>query len=435
MSVTATPTADMDQLLEKSALDQAVTKAKEIEEFARSSSKTILDITADIEVVELTEDELESMRQQIHDATLDTLNMNKADFQQTFADRIFNFDALVSGMGGELKSLAVLNSNELSVIKNAEDAVKTAFSDVEKIKAQWWRIFGKEGAIKDAQSVLQRMEDAIAPAKQRAEQMRQDRLRNASMDESIQEFTIQAENLANALDRSHEVLDEQVTVLQDREVVIMEIHQQALASIETIEKARAQLELDLKRAEVDIKDIDKVAQPSNYQEQENLINGIKQQIEEMHGKLNEATEVAQSKHSFMIQYQGHIQGLMKLRNNARIWYLKITSDAQERVNTFKAALEEMKAMDEQEAAARLNQIGTKVDEELLQIAGQAVVVGSKFLAAMEADKKRHFETIWNSNQAVEEHLEMDREFIDELRNRYLDKYGRDPYENVQSTTE
>ena len=425
---------EMDQLLEKSALEQAITRAEEIQEFAREDSKRILDLTADIEVVELTAEELDARREKIHSATLETLNMSKADFQQTFADRIFNFDTLVSGMGSELKSLKVLNEDELAHIQKREDAVIRAATELEKVKGQWWRFFGKAAAIKEAENYLQRMKDAVAPARKEAEKMRQERLRDASMDESIQEFTIQAEHLASALDRSHGVLDEQVDILQKRSVIVEDIHKKALANIEQIDKQRAQLELDLKRAEVDIKDIDKTGNPVAYQEQENLINDLKQQIEEMHGKLNEATEVAQSKESFMVQYQAHIKGLMKLRNNAKIWYLKITSDAQERVQTFKAALEEMKAMDEQEAAARLNQIGTATDEELMEIAGQAVVVGSKFLAAMEADKQRHFETIWNTGLALDEHLEMDREFIDELRKNYLDKYGRDPYANAELAT-
>lgn len=321
----------------------------------------IAEVQAQIEKAEqLADERAREARLKILHITLQKLREEAAKEEEDLAQAVFGLDAILEQMGQEYDRLRQPSAEDLSLVRRAEAALAQAEQAKVEAGRKRFNFFGsKDKALAAADQDIARAKQAITEAKTEAARRARARLLKANIEQSLQQFQLRVDGVRQIMQNRMKVVEEQARIVAARKQAAFEVKEKAAAALKNLDEELNNLEQDLASEEEVLRTLQNGT--PEFAAQDRKISNLRATVEDKRGRRNAALVLYQSKEKFAGELEIHERTQTKLRDNHRAWIMKLQSDTEERIVTFKSRLEAMKAAADQDVAKKLDDMGSEID--------------------------------------------------------------------------
>ena len=297
------------------------------------------------------------IRVRVLQTTLEELRKDAAQEEKDLAQAVFGLNAMLESMGDEYASLNEYSDEEKNLISKAEKALEDAKMSRALAEKKW---FFKAKAIAKAEQAIKDTTEGLKQAQIDAKKMARQRLLNADMEQSLQNFMVKVDKTVQIMSRRMQDIETQLKSVSARKATAFKVKEDAANALQKLDEVLNQQEADLKREEDLITTM--INGSPEHAAQTAKISDLRAAVEKTRGERNTAFVLFQSKEKFAAELEIHERTQMKLRDNQRMWITCLKSDTEERLVTFKSRLEAMKAASDQNIAKTLDDLGAAADQ-------------------------------------------------------------------------
>lgn len=257
-------------------------------------------------------------------------------------------------------------------------------------------------------------------SKGKAESMRQERMRTASIDDKLQDL-ISKSNVIQKL------LESQLAVLEDQKVKVESNLSETLTERETtvgaLEKTRADV-LDLDPKIIDLENKISVEQDAAAR------TALESELAELNARYNELVQQEQVQLAKSQTLERYIEKgktwLDSLQNQSATQMVlinKLMTDTRQRVVLYDALTKSLKTAQQQDVAHRINEIGVQTDKEAQQaMAAIGAATNSRMADMLEA----HEDHMVFARKVLEEKAKADERFMRRFQ-KIVEKHDKNAY--------
>lgn len=346
----------LQQLLK--ATEQAVTSLDQRKGPTLELETQFADIQKKFEqAAEIKDKNERELRMRILEGDFESLRKEAAKEEQDLAQAVFGLNAMLESMGSEYSDLTQPDVKEKAILDRAQNELKNAELQRQAADKKW---FFKETAALVADQKILNAKKLLEEAKSEVRRLSRQRLLNADMEVSLQEFMLRVEKTIQIMQRRMSEIEEQLQIVSLRKTKAFEVKEQAARALEKLDQELNQKEADLQKEEELIGSMENGTQ--EHAAQSKKISELRAAVERVRGNRNTAFVLHQSKDKFAAELEIHEKTQIKLRDNQRMWITSLRSDTEERVVTFRSRLEAMKAASDQDIAKSLDDLGAEADQ-------------------------------------------------------------------------
>ena len=297
------------------------------------------------------------IRIRVLQTSLEELRKDAAQEEKDLAQAVFGLNAMIESMGDEYASLNEFSKEEQSLIDSAKNALEEAKVKRALAERKW---FFRAKAIEKADKAIKDSEEGLKQAQIEARKMARNRLLNADMEQSLQNFMVKVEKTIQIMSRRMQEIEGQLKAVSVRKNVAFKVKEDAANALQKLDEVLNSQEADLKREEELVATM--INGSPEHAAQTAKVSDLRAAVEKTRGERNTAFVLFQSKEKFAAELEIHERTQMKLRDNQRMWITCLKSDTEERLVTFKSRLEAMKAASDQNIAKTLDDLGAEADK-------------------------------------------------------------------------
>ena len=295
-------------------------------------------------------------------------------------------------------------------------------------------LFGmKNRRMKKFEQEVKDAEEDIDTATKDAERLYRERLRDASIDDSLNRIISQVTGMIDIINGEVANIDENISGLEHRKTIISETKERATKMMEEKEKALEEAEAAVRAAQDDLVNFQNGTE--EYAKQENKIAELQNNRSDIKGAYQLALGVFHSKERFFEQVLTHIEAQKTTRANLKTLSAQLRSDTDERIEVYRSTLQLLQSAIAQEAASIYEEAGVKTDALTQTIASKILVASEKdriVRTEKQEDRMKNISAIIiNLAKQVQNFKEKD----EQLRNEFKEKYGIDKSEQFEHTYE
>lgn len=367
----------LDQLGSSQKVEELKTKVE------KSKAKDILnkldEIEAKIEEAAGQERSSAEIIEGIIDANFNSLNSDVNNTEKDLQELMLHLRAMLDSAGGEFQQLQELNETELALIEKANNSLTKAENDLKEANAMsngWNILFGyKRRKIANSQTDLNNAKENLKLAKEEANKLYRNRLRNADIEESLDRIIRQVTGMIGIIEGMIEETVGQIDILKNRKEVAFATKEKAAEIMEERKNDLEKIEAELTKNEEELTQMQN--NTPEYTEQQKKIADLREQRAELKGKFNIALGIFQSKERFVDQIMVHLEAQTTTKNNLKQLIGQLRSDTEERVATYQSGLQLIQAATAQEAASIYEEAGVKTDQKITEIAAKIFTSSEK----------------------------------------------------------
>jgi DNA repair exonuclease SbcCD ATPase subunit len=415
---------DSDQLLQQLTGDtqQAVDKLSSRSQDKQDVEQRFADIEKQMdEAAKIGNKSDRDVRMKVLEADLEVLRKDAAQEEKDLAQAVFGLNAMLEAMGKEYANLGGVPPEGQELIAEAEEDLK---EDQEKLAKAQNRRFFKQRAIADAQEEIQESQENLEEVKVRVNQQARQRLMQADIEMSLQEFMLRVEKTIGIMEERKGKIEAQLQGVTLKKQQAFKVKEQAARALEELDQKLNDAEARLQGEEENLNSLVNGTQEHAAQTQK--ISTLRAEVEDLRGKRNTAFVLFQSKEKFAAELEVHERTQMKLRDNQRMWITALRSDTEERVVTFRSRLEAMKAMADQDIAKQLDDLGAEVDQHNVEYMARAGAVSDELRMKRMEKHPQRIADIAAVRAAQAESIQRIRERELVLIQQFKEQYGIDP---------
>jgi hypothetical protein len=257
-------------------------------------------------------------------------------------------------------------------------------------------------------------------SKGKAESMRQERMRTASVDDKLQDLISKSDVITSLLQGQLAVLNEQKDKVEGNLSVTLDERE---AVVGELEAARAEiLAMDPKIIELENK--------ISVEQDAAARTKLETELAELNAKYNELVQTEQVKLAKSQTLERYIEKgktwIDSLQNQAATQMVlinKLQTDTKQRVVLYDALTKSLKTAQQQDVAHRINEIGVKTDEEA-QTAMAAI--GSATNARMADMLEAHEDHMVFAREVLEQKAKADERFVRRFQ-KIVEKHDKNLY--------
>ncbi|PWG18655.1 coiled-coil domain-containing protein [Salibaculum griseiflavum] len=257
-------------------------------------------------------------------------------------------------------------------------------------------------------------------SKGKAESMRQERMRTASVDDKLQDLISKSDVITSLLEGQLAVLNEQKDKVEGNLSVTLDEREAVVGELET---ARAEiLAMDPKIIELENK--------ISVEQDAAARTKLETELAELNAKYNELVQSEQVKLAKSQTLERYIEKgktwIDSLQNQAATQMVlinKLQTDTKQRVVLYDALTKSLKTAQQQDVAHRINEIGVKTDEEA-QTAMAAI--GSATNARMADMLEAHEDHMVFAREVLEQKAKADERFVRRFQ-KIVEKHDKNLY--------
>ncbi|MGJ8654172.1 MAG: hypothetical protein ACSHX8_12940 [Opitutaceae bacterium] len=379
------------------------------------------------------EDEGErQIRMKVLEADFEAMRDELRKEEEDLSQAVFGLNAIMNEMGSEYEDLMELSDEEKAVIQKAKDAVAAAEAEVAAVKATpGWKFAitfsSREAKLAAAEQALEVAKQGIETADVQSKKMARDRLMKASFEESLQQFMYKVDKTIKIMEDRRKEIQKQLDQVVHRKSEAFRIKEAAAKLLEELDQKLNEEEATLRAREGELDAL--VNGSAEYVAAEQAISGIRAQVEEYRGRRNQALVLFQSKERFAAELDVHEKSQMKLRDNQDAWITLLRSDTEERLTTFRSRLEAMKAMSDQEAAEKLDTLGSALDKSNVDFMAKVGSASDRRRMKMVESQPERIKRIEEARAAQAEAQAQIREREKLALDDFRERYGLDPLDS------
>jgi len=399
----------------------------------QSMESKIAQLEQQMEEAAQIEDEGErQIRMQVLQADFEAMRVELRQEEEDLSQAVFGLNAIMNEMGSEYEDLMELSDTEQAVIQKAKDAVKAAEAEVADIEGTPGWKFAITFSSRDAKLVLARQDleqakKGIETAEIQAKKMARDRLMKASFEESLQQFMYKVDKTIKIMEDRRKEIQRQLDQVVHRKSEAFRIKEAAAKLLEELDQKLNEEEATLRAKEGDLDTL--VNGSAEYVAAEQAVSETRAKVEELRGRRNQALVLFQSKERFAAELDVHEKSQMKLRDNQDAWITLLRSDTEERLTTFRSRLEAMKAMSDQEAAEKLDTLGSALDKSNVDFMAKVGSASDQRRMKMVESQPERIKRIEEARAAQAEAQAQIREREKASLETFRERYGLDPLDS------
>ena len=395
----------------------------------RDYAKELTGLSAEIDALEKVENRQErDRRKEILESNFDKLRTDIEGEQQDLAEAVFGLNAIFESMGEEYKDLLHLMPDEQALVDRSQRDMLDAQEARRSAEAMRWNIFGwKTRALTRSAQSLETAKVGMEQAQIQARQMARQRLLKANIEESLQEIMRRVEKTITLLENRMQIITEQLAAVSIRKAESFKIKEKAAVVIKRLSEELTAKEQELHKEEEVLATLTNGT--PQYSTQSGKVSEYRRLVEDIRGRHNTALVLYQSKEKFATAHEVSEVALIKLRDNQKMWITALRSDTEERIVAFKARLEAMKAMSDQEVSKRLDEVGAAADQSNVEFMAKAATASDKArLNKMEQHPAR-IRAMEEVRAALAEVIQRSRTREGQILQDFKDRYGIDPFKS------
>ena len=384
------------------------------------------------EAAKIDDEEERQIRMKVLQADFEVLRDELRKEEQDLSQAVFGLNAIMNEMGTEYEDLMQLSPEEEAVIQDAKDALAEAEKEIDNVKATpGWKFLitftSRDVKMAEAEEGLEKAKSGIDAADVKAKKMARDRLMKASFEESLQQFMYKVDKTVKIMEERRQEIQKQLEQVAHRKKEAFRIKEEAAKLLEKLDEELNEQEAVLKSRESELDTL--VNGSAEYVAVEQEISGIRAKVEELRGRRNQALVLFQSKERFAAELDVHEKSQMKLRDNQDAWITLLRSDTEERLTTFRSRLEAMKAMSDQEAAEKLDSLGTSLDKSNVDFMAKVGSASDRRRMDMVESQPDRIKRIEEARAAQAEAQAAIREREKAALEEFRERYGLDPLDS------
>lgn len=315
----------------------------------------------------------------IINANFEALNGEVNQTEKDLQELMLHLRAMLDSCGGEFSKLEELNPQEQAIIDNAIrtlEELQGELKDAKEMSNAWNILFGmKNRKVRRLTDETATAETGVENAKQQANKMYRDRLKNADLKDSLNRIISQVKGMIVIIEGMIQGVEVQIDALKNRKELAFETKEKAATVMKERKSELEDLEAKINASENELKEMQ--SNSPEYTELEKRIADMREQRAELKGKYNIALGIFQSKERFVDQIVVHLEAQTTTKNNLKQLIGQLKSDTEERVTTYESGLQLIQSATAQEAASIYEEAGTKTDQKITEIAAKVFVSSEK----------------------------------------------------------
>lgn len=401
-----------------------------------------------VEISQISDDKERSKRNEILQSKLNTLRDAVKSDEMDMAKAMYGMEVLIQGMDKEFQNLVAYSDSEQSVIDAANSLVtdtgiliENAKKKVEAEEADNGFLgfgFGKEGRVNQAKQALKGLEDKfvkfeeqIPLARQKAEEMKRERLISASIEDTLNMIQVMGEKTVQIMTERTKTIDEHLKAIQARKAKAFEIKNDAAKRAGALLTEVEDLSQELQNEELAVDSYE--VGSTEHTNQVQKVSDMRSQLEEKKGQLKIAQAVLDEKTKSIQEHEAHETGQQKLLSNHRMWIAKLKSKLQEDIVKDASYLEMLKAAADQEIAQNVDGMSDEKNARQMENVAKIIVASDK--AYMDSMKLTPEQIRRRANvaNALAEHAANLSDDEQKLRDEMIKNYGIDPLDASEFT--
>ncbi|WOO41693.1 hypothetical protein [Rubellicoccus peritrichatus] len=384
------------------------------------------------EAAQIKDEDERQLRMKVLQADFEEMRSELRKEEEDLSQAVFGLNAIMNEMGSEYEDLMQLSDDEKAVIQKAKDAVAAAEAEIAEVKATpGWKFAitfsSRETKLAEAEKALEIARKGVETADIQAKKMARDRLMKASFEESLQQFMYKVDKTIKIMEDRRTEIQKQLEQVAHRKAESFRIKEEAAKILEDLDQKLNEEEAKLKNRENELDTL--VNGSAEYVSVEQAISSLRAEVEGLRGRRNQALVLFQSKERFAAELDVHEKSQMKLRDNQDAWITLLRSDTEERLTTFRSRLEAMKAMSDQEAAEKLDTLGTSLDKSNVDFMAQVGSASDRRRMKMVESQPERIKRIEEARAAQAEAQAQIREREKSALEEFRKRYGLDPLDS------
>lgn len=257
-------------------------------------------------------------------------------------------------------------------------------------------------------------------SKNRAEAMRQERMRTASVDDKLQDLIAKSNVITKMLSNQLETLNMHKDRVEANLTVTLADRETAVAALENIKVALADLDPEIIALE------NKISVETDAKSRTQLESQLAA-INSKHNELaqQEQVQLAQSQtlERYIEKGKSWVDSLQNQAATQMVLINKLQTDTKQRVILYDALTKSLKTAQQQDVAHKINEIGVATDQEA-QVAMTAI--GSATNTRMAEMMESHDDHIIFARKVLEEKAKADERFARRFE-KILEKHDKNTY--------
>ena len=257
-------------------------------------------------------------------------------------------------------------------------------------------------------------------SKGKAESMRQERMRTASIDDKLQDLISKSNVIQKLLEGQLAVLDEQKIKVESN---LSETLTERETTVGALEKTRADV-LDLDPKIIDLENKIAVEQDAATR------TALESELAELNARYNELVQQEQVQLAKSQTLERYIEKgktwLDSLQNQSATQMVlinKLMTDTRQRVVLYDALTKSLKTAQQQDVAHRINEIGVQTDKEAQQA---MAAIGAATNSRMADMLESHEDHMVFARKVLEEKAKADERFMRRFR-KIVEKHDKNAY--------
>ncbi len=386
---------------------------------------------------QFTEEKAKQLGIEIAEANFETLEDDRSNMEKDLQDMMIGLREMLDGFGGGFAKLQELNEDETGMIDEAKEQLADFESKLNAAKGMPGIanvLFGmKNRRTKKFSEKVEEAQANIKEVEQKAERMYRERLRDATIEESLNRIISQVSGMIDMINEEVANVDQNIAGLENRKQIIAETKERASKMMEEKEKALEEAEAAVRAAQDDLVNFQNGTE--EYAKQENHIADLQNKRADIKAEYQLALGVFHSKERFFEQVITHIEAQKTTRANLKTLSAQLRSDTDERIEVYRSTLQLLQSAITQEAASIYEEAGVKTDALTQTIASKILVASEKDRIIRTEKQEERMKNISTIIINLAKQVQSFKEKDEQLRKEFKEKYGIDKSEQFEHTYE
>jgi hypothetical protein len=400
------------------------------------------------QIGKISDEQEKSKRAKILASKFDSLREDVKTDDKDMAKAVYGIKVLIDGMDAEFQNLISFTASEQAIIDQSEDALKNAETALETSKQNvtkekndngflnlgWGkdkRVKEAEESVKNAESTLEDAKTGIDVAKQKADELKRERLMSADIGDTLNLIQVMGQKTVDIMCERTASIKSSLEAIKARKQSAFKIKNDATKRVGKLDSEVSQLESELQNEELAVDSLE--VNSDEHATQVKKVSDLRADLETLRGKLKVAQAVLDEKTKSIQEHEAFELGQQKLLSNHQMWVATLKSKLQEDLVKDAAYLEMLQAASDQEIAQNVDNISSEKNARQMENVAKIIVSSDEAYIDKMKSTPEQIRRRANIEKALAQHKANLSEHENEIRQVMIDNYGIDPFQASEFT--
>ncbi|WP_163337497.1 hypothetical protein [Desulfopila sp. IMCC35008] len=380
-----------------------------------------------VEIAKISDEDERLKREEILSAKLDSIRQSIQNDEKDMAKAVYGMKVLIDSMDKEFQALVENSEEEKKILDLARQVLEAAEKRLEEVKTDNGFLglgWGKEGKVRDAQSMLDEAKSKLESSTRQVEEMKRERLMSADIEQTLNIIQVMGQKTIDIMTERTSSIRGQLESIKARKGKAFEQQKEASAMAGELLETVEQLEMEVQNEELAVDSFETGSVEHSAQVEK--VSQLRSELQENRGKLKVAQAVLDEKTKSIQEHESHEEAQQKLLSNHQMWIATLKSKLQEDLVKDQSYLEMLKAAADQEIAQNVDTMTDEKNARQMENVAKIIVASDKAYIEKMKLTPDQIRRRANVASALARHAAELSEDEAALREEMIRNYGIDP---------